>query len=328
MKKQLRWGVLGLGGVVVNSLGLAIAASEGSVMVACAGRNPDKAKAVAEKFGAPRWYTTVEALCADPEVEAIYIGTPNALHHADVLACAKAKKPVLCEKPFALTEAEGNEMVKACRDAGVLLHVAFQFRFEKLYQRAREIVASGVLGELRSITLERTAPTGVKHEWRSDPRQAGVVFDVAVHLLDIVPWMTGLRFEEVTALSNPDRRLNKPDDTVAILGRLGASCNAVIRASRELPHARNDLVIEGTKGMLHTSALRWVDDFWLRVKDASGEREEKFVPTPAYQREVEAFESAMRGEQTLLATGEEGVAMIRLSNAILAGINERRVVSL
>ena len=279
-------------------------------------------------FGAQRAYGSHEELVADPEVDVVYVATANAHHKEAVLAAARAKKHVLCEKPLALTVEDGREMERACRDAGVILRVAFQIRLEAMLHRVREIIASGALGELRSISFERTAHIDQPGAWRNDPRQGGVLFDVATHLLDLVPWMTGLSYREVFALSNPDRRTGKSDDTIAILARLGESCNAVIRASRELPYAKNDLIVEGTKGVLSTSGIRWLDEYYLQVQDASGTREERFVPTPIYQREVEAMEGELRGERSVLPAADDAIRMIEIADAIFRSIETRCAVSL
>jgi predicted dehydrogenase len=320
------WGVVGLGHVVVDALAPGIAASPGSRLVACAGRDPAKAREIGARIGAERTYRDHEELVRDPEVDVVYIATPNALHKDAVVAAARAGKHVLCEKPLALSVADAREMDQACREGNVILRVAFQIRLERMLQRAREIIASGQLGELRSVTFERTASLTQTGKWRQDPQQGGAIFDVATHLLDLVPWLTGLRYREVCAFSHPDRRDGKPDDTIAILARLGDDCHAVIRASREIPYGKNDLVVEGTLGMLATSAVRWVDEYWLQVKDASGVHEERFVPTPMYRREVEAMEGELRGVRSVLPNAADAIYMIEMADAIFESINTRRTV--
>ena len=323
----VRWGVVGLGKVVIDHLAPSIQRS-GNRLTACAGRDPEKARAFAARFGVAKAYTSHDELVRDADVDAVYIATPNALHHAAVIAAARAGKHVLCEKPLALTEAEGREMVDAFRGTNLVFRVGFQIRFEEILQRVRAIVQSGTLGDLRSISFERAAPVGPKGAWRSDPRQGGILFDVAVHLLDLIPWLTGLQYREICGYSNPDRREGKPDDTIVIASQLTGGCHAVIRASREIPHAENNLVIQGTRGSVVTSALRWSDEYVLTIKGADGVREERFAPTPIYQREVEAFVGEIRGTRSVLPDGEGGVAMIRLANAVFDAINRRTSVSL
>ncbi len=321
--RQVRWGIIGLGAITVDSIAPAIADCPGSRLVACCGRTPEDTRAFAQRFAVPGIHDSFDALAADPQVDCVYVATPNALHHEPVIAAARRGKHVLCEKPFAMQVEDAQAMVDACAKAGVILRVAHQIRLEPALQRVRAIIASGQIGELRSIAFERTAPLDQTGEWRKDARQGGILFDVAVHQLDLVQWTTGLAIEEVIAFTQPDRRAGKPDETVSILGRLGTSCNVNIRASRELPYARNDLVVEGKLGMISTSALRWVDEFVVQVKDRNGTTEDRYVPTATYRREVEVFADELRGKPSLLPTGEEGLAMVRLQQAILRSVGSR-----
>jgi len=322
----VRWGVIGLGGVVDQQIAPAIVGSSHSGLAGCVGSTPEKTRAFAEKFNVKSCYANIEELAAAPDIDAIFIATPNADHHAMVLAAARAGKHVLCEKPLALSMRHGREMVDACRSAGVILRVAFQIRLEEILIRVRELVRDGTLGELRAVTFERIAPLRQHGAWRDDPRQGGVLFDVAVHLLDQVRWLTGLDIREVSAYSHPDRRLGAADDTVAILGMLGADCHMVVRASREIPHAGNDLRIQGSKGMLTTSALRWADEHVLQLRTDAGLVVEKFAPTAIYKREIEEFAREVRGMSGTLASGDDGLRAIRIADAVLESIQSRRSV--
>jgi predicted dehydrogenase len=324
----VRWGVIGLGGIVVQQIAPAIVNSTHSRLVGCTGSTPEKTRAFAQQYGAQNCYASIEELAAAPEVEAIYIATPNADHHRMVLTAARAGKHVLCEKPLALSAGHGREMIEACRAAAVVFRLAFQIRLEEILVRVREIVQSGALGELRSVVFERIAPLRQHGAWRDDPRQGGVLFDVAVHLFDQVSWLTGLDIREVSAYSHPDRRLGAADSTIAILGMLGADCHVVVRASREIPYAGNDLRIQGSKGMLTTSALRWADEHVLNIRTDAGAVEERFAPTAIYEREIEAFAREVRGGPGVLASGEDGLRAVHIASAVLESIQSRRSVAI
>lgn len=321
------WGVIGLGGVVMQQIAPAIVGTSHSRMVGCAGSTPEKTRAFARQFGVKNCYASIEELAAADDVEAIFIATPNADHHRMVLAAARAGKHVLCEKPLALSVEHGREMVEACRAAGVIFRVAFQIRLEEILGRVRDIIRSGALGELRSVMFERIAPLRQHGAWRDDPRQGGVLFDVAVHLFDQVEWLTNLKIRELSAYSHPDRRLGRADDTVAILGMLGADCHVVVRASREIAYAGNDLRVQGTKGMLETSALRWETEHVLTVKTGPDAVEERFAATANYEREIAAFAREVRGGPGVLASGEDGVRGIELASAVLESIQTRRSIA-
>jgi 1,5-anhydro-D-fructose reductase (1,5-anhydro-D-mannitol-forming) len=323
----LRWGIIGLGWVSSDFLVPGMRKSAGSKVVACLGSSPEKGKAFAERFEIGTAHASLAAMMADPDVDAVYIATPNAIHNEAVVAAARAGKHVLCEKPFAMNVADAREMVKACRDAGVVLRVAHQLRMEEIVIRAREIVRSGRLGRIAAISLERASAMPPRTTWRKDVRQSGVVFDVGVHLIDKVHWLLGQRFAEVSAFTHPDRREGVPDDQITILARLEQDCHAVIRATREVGSAENNLIIEGSEATLVTSALRFASEHVLRVRDATGSTEERFPASPTYDLEIPAFEADVQGRPSLLPTGEDSVHVVAATQAVLASVQERRAVT-
>jgi len=324
----MRWGIIGLGGLVRERVAPVFANIPGATIAACVGSTPEKARDFARQFGVVRCHSNIEELAADPGVDAIFISTPNALHHPMVLAAARGGKHVLCEKPLALTREHGVEMIEACRKAGVVFRVAFQIRLEGLLIRVRELIQSGALGELRAIVFDRNAPVDQRGSWRMDYAQGGIVFDVAVHLIDQMRWLTGFEFTELSAYSHPDRRARLPDDSIAILARLGSGCHAMLRATRELPYVANTLTIEGRRGMLATTEMRWTERQTLTIRTATGTVEEHFTATPLYQREFEAFEREVAGGPRVLATGEDGLRALEVTRAVLESISSRRSVAL
>jgi 1,5-anhydro-D-fructose reductase (1,5-anhydro-D-mannitol-forming) len=320
----IRWGIVGLGWVSTDFVAPAMVKSAGSQLAACLGSSLAKGHAFATRFGVERVHGDLEALMHDPGIDAVYIALPNALHHAAVLAAARGKKHVLCEKPFAMSVEHAREMVAACRDAGVILRIAHQLRLEAAVIRAREIVHAGRLGRLVAVSLERASGLAARTAWRLDFSQSGVIFDVGVHLLDLVQWVSGQRFVEVSAFTYPDRRQRLPDDTVTVLGRLDKDCHAVARATREVANAENTLIIEGAEATLFTSALRFAREHVVSVRDSAGTTEERFPASPAYELEILAFEGELRGVRSLLPDGNESLQTVAVTQAVLQAIEERR----
>jgi 1,5-anhydro-D-fructose reductase (1,5-anhydro-D-mannitol-forming) len=323
----VRWGIVGLGWAAADFIAPAMVKSTGSRLAACLGSSLDKGRVFAERFGVARVHGDLEALMHDPGIDAVYIALPNALHHAAVLAAARGKKHVLCEKPFALSVTQARHMVDACRDAGVILRIAHQLRLDAAVMRAREIVRSGRLGRLAALSLERSSGLEARTSWRQDFSQSGVIFDVGVHLLDLIQWVSGQRFVEVSAFTHPDRRRGEPDDTVTVLGRLDDDCHAVARATREIASAQNNLIIEGAEATLITSALRFATEHVVCVHDPAGLSEQRFPASPAYDLEILAFEGELRGERSLLPDGEDGVRTVAVTQAVLQAIDERRSIA-
>lgn len=325
--KPVRWAIVGLGWVATDFVAPAIVKSPGSQLITCLGSTPEKSRAFAGKFKIARTHPDLDSLAGDAEVDAVHVALPNAMHHAAVLTLARAGKHILCEKPFAMKTAHAREMVQACRNAGVVLRIAHQIRLDAAVVRAREIVQSGRLGRLAEISLERASGLGSRLSWRNDFEQSGVIYDVGVHLLDLIQYVSGQRFVEVAAFSHPDRRDKKSDDTMTVLGRLAGGCHALARATREVSHAENNLLIEGASGTLVTSALRFAKEHVVTVRDASGTTEERFPASPAYERQVQAFEADLRGNRSLLPDGEDSLYTVAVTNAVLQAIDERRIVT-
>ena len=320
-----RWGVAGTGWVAGDFV-LPAMKEMGSKLVGCVGSTPAKSREFAQRFGFARAHDTLESLLADPDIDAVYLALPNSMHHEAVLAAARAKKHILCEKPFAMSLAHAREMTEACRKAGVILRIAHQIRLDAAVTRAREIVRSGRLGRLAEISLERGSANPARKTWRLDTKQSGVVFDVGVHLIDLVQWISGQRFVEVSAFSHPDRKLGKSDDTVTILGRMDGECHALVRATREVGSAENNLIVEGANATLYTSSLRFAKEHVVYVRDKNGVTEERFPASPAYAWQMRAFEGELRGERSLLPDGEENLPTVASLHAALQSIDERRIV--
>ncbi|MGE4111191.1 MAG: Gfo/Idh/MocA family protein, partial [Burkholderiales bacterium] len=326
MKAPLRWGVVGLGWVASDYVVPGIIKSPDSELAACLGSTPEKTRAFAERFKVPRGHDNLVGLVNDDGVDAIYIATPNAMHHEAVIAAARAGKHILCEKPFAMRPDHAREMAATCREAGIVLRIAHQIRLDAAVVRAREIVQSGRLGRLAEISLERASAVGARVSWRKDFAQSGVIFDVGVHLLDLIQYVSGQRFIEVAAFTHPDRRKKLPDDTVTVLGRLEGDCHALAKATREVGSAENNLIIEGDKATLVTSPLRFAKEHLIRIRDASGITEEKFPVSPAYDLQVRAFENDVRGQRSLLPDADDGAYMVAVTSAVLQSVEERRIV--
>lgn len=131
--------------------------------------------------------TDFEAICADPDVDAVIIATPNFTHQAITLAAAKYGKHVMCEKPLGLDAGEVRAMYHACRDAGVVHMTAFTYRFAPSMRYMRHLAHSGALGELRHFRSQRFLDwPETSWGWRQYKKQAGAgdLFDMTIHRID------------------------------------------------------------------------------------------------------------------------------------------------
>ena len=145
--KPLQFGILGCANIAIRSLMPAISRHPACRLAAVASRSRDKAAPLAAQYGCRA--LGYEELIADPAIKAIYVPLPTGLHFEWVMKALAAGKHVLCEKSLGCTEAEVKQMVAEARRRKRLLMETFQFRFHSQHAVAKEILASGVLGEIR-----------------------------------------------------------------------------------------------------------------------------------------------------------------------------------
>jgi len=160
-------------------------------------RNGVLAQDYAQRHGVPKWYVDAQALIHDSEVDAVYIATPPNSHCEYTLAVAQAGKPVYVEKPMALNVVQCHEMVAACQAAGTPLFVAYYRRALPRFQKAKELVTSGAIGEVRFVEVLLTQPVEIhppdRLPWRLRLEIAGggLFVDLASHTLDFLDFVLG-----------------------------------------------------------------------------------------------------------------------------------------
>ncbi|MDR1280092.1 MAG: aldo/keto reductase [Opitutaceae bacterium] len=190
----LRWGILGTGRIAAT-FARGVAASQLGRLVAVGSRTPDSAKKFAAEHAvaADRAHGSYEALFADPEVDAIYIGTPHPQHAAWAIRAAEAGKHVLCEKPLGLNHAEGMVMVQAARDHGVVLMEAFMYRCHPQTARVAELIREGALGEVRMVQAAFSFRSGFDAGSRlwSNAAGGGGILDVGCYPVSMARLVAG-----------------------------------------------------------------------------------------------------------------------------------------
>jgi len=200
--RRLRLGAAGLGRAFTVMLPTFLA-DRRVELVAAADPRPEATRRFASEFGA-KTYASVEALCADPTVEVVYIATPHQDHALHVAIAATNGKHVLLEKPMAVTIEECAGIIEVAERAQVQLVIGHSHSFDRPIQRARELIASGAVGELRMINAQYYTDFlfRPRRPEELDTRQGGgAVFSQAAHQLDIVRLLGGGRVRSVRALT-------------------------------------------------------------------------------------------------------------------------------
>lgn len=197
--QTIRWGMIGCGDVTEVKSGPGFQKADHSTLVAVMRRNGMLAKDYAERHGVSRWYDDGAKLIHDPEVDAVYIATPPSSHKQYTLMAAKAGKPVYVEKPMALNFAECQEMIAACKAAGVPLFIAYYRRALSRFLKIKELVESEAIGQVRLISVSLCEPASQENlnaafpPWRVVPEISGggLFVDLASHTLDFLDYVFG-----------------------------------------------------------------------------------------------------------------------------------------
>ena len=248
MANKVRWGVLSTAGIGVKKVLPAMQKSEWVDVQAIASRDLAKAQEVAANLKIAKAYGSYEELLADPSIEAIYNPLPNQLHVPWTIKAAEAGKHVLCEKPLGMTAAEAKTLLAVQQKTGVTIGEAFMVRTHPQWLRARELVQSGRIGQLRSIQ-------GFFSYFNTDPRNirniaeygGGALMDIGCYPINTARFLFGEEPLRVSALLDRDPAFKTDRLTSAMLEF--PSGQAVFTSSTQLvPYQR--MQVFGTKGRI------------------------------------------------------------------------------
>lgn len=149
---MIRWGILGCGRIA-RKFASDLKLVDDAILVACGARNAASADAFANEFSVRNKHYSYEALVADNEVDVIYVATPHSHHHEHTLLCINNGKAVLCEKAFAINYKQAKEMIDAARNKNVFLMEAVWTKFLQPYNKVKEMIDAGMLGEVKSMLV-------------------------------------------------------------------------------------------------------------------------------------------------------------------------------
>ncbi len=177
--QEVRWGILGTG-TIAAAMAEGIHAAPDARLVAVGSRTAASADRFGDRFSVARRHASYAALCADPEVDVVYVATPHALHHPNTIEALRAGKHVLCEKPLAINALQALDMIREARERGLFLMEAMWTRTAPLVTELARRIADGAIGEVRLVA----ADFGFREEL--DP--SSILFDPAMgggSLLDV-----------------------------------------------------------------------------------------------------------------------------------------------
>ena len=296
---MLNWIVIGIGDIATRRVIPAIQAEPRSRLYGLVTRDPAKAA----PYGVRVWETLDQAL-ADPEVHAVYVGTPVFLHAPQTIQSLRAGKHVLCEKPMAMNEAEACAMLRAAEQAknesGKIFGVAYYRRSYPKVQRAKQLLAAGAIGKpvVAELTSHGWFDGKGSRAWLVDPAQAGggPLFDVASHRIDVLNFLFGEPLRVTAQLSNVVHHYPVEDNATVMIEYSGG-VRGIVDVRWHSKVARDECRIRGTDGEMELSSLNGPDLVY------PGARENLPPHANLHYPMLENFVDAVEGKADLLASG-------------------------
>lgn len=250
MTRTVRWGIFGTG-TIASKMAADMVHTPSAVLAGIASRDPARARDFARRHGARRHHDSYDDLAADPEIDAIYIATPNSVHKEQACMALRAGRAVLCEKPFAMNAKEAREIAEAARQAGSFCMEAMWIHFLPVIADMFARVAAGEIGE---VTLMRAsvgfpADPDPANRFNDPGLGGGALLDLGVYGLSLAHRLFGapdrVAAEAVHGPTGVDRQVTL---------QLGHGGKAALVSASLMANLANRLEFVGTAGRIVVEA--------------------------------------------------------------------------
>ena len=324
--KKIGYAVIGLGEIAKHFIG-GVGMSQHTKITGLVSGDRAKAEVQAAKLGIPKSsiysYQDMDRMRDNKAIDAVYVALPNSMHAEYTIRSAKAGKHVLCEKPMAVSVAECQQMVDACKAANVKLMIAYRMQYEPLTLEAIQRLRNGEIGDVRAIEAAfgfNSAP-GV---WRLQKKLAGggCLMDVGIYCLNATRYLTGEEPADFKAFAYSDAkdpRFAEVEETVSWTTRFPsgilATCNTTYGGS--MP---GFFKVTGSKGVLEMGPAYSYEGITLRQTAGEGKPVAEKVNAEKdpmqFFREAEALAQNIVQNTPVKASGEEGMRDIQYISRI------------
>lgn len=357
-RKPIGLAIIGTGGMA-HAHADSFAKIPGCRLLAACDIDGERAAAFARKFDIPHAFSDLREVLARPDISAVSIVTPDAFHTPLSLACLRAGRHVLCEKPLALNYPDARKMARAAARAGVVNLVNFTYRNWPALEGVAAAIRAGTLGELRHVEanyLQSWLSSKVWGDWRTSPQwlwrlssahgSKGVLGDIGVHILDFATYPAGPLRELTCRLKTfpkaPGDRVGDyvldANDSAVIMAEFANGALGVIHTTRWSGGHVNRLFlkISGTLGAVEIDSDRSTTSYRLSAGknlDAGKWEEVACPPVPSiYQRFIQSIrQSPAQGQKTPASASvpdfARGAEIQRLLDACFTSESEKRSLS-
>jgi predicted dehydrogenase len=320
--KSVRYGVIGLGHFAQAAVLPALAQLRGSELAAICSSDPEKLRALAQRYGVPHRvdYDQYDALLRSNEIDAVYIAVPNSLHADFAVRAAEAGVHVLCEKPMAVTEAEAQRMIEAARRRGVKLMIAYRLHFEAANLAAIETINSGAIGVVRCFDSTFTQQVAAGNTRLRADLGGGPLYDLGIYCINAARYLFRAEPIEVCAYQatrGDDARFGEVPEQVSALLRFPDERLARFTAGFGAAHVSRYEVV-GSEGVLRLDpAYDYAGPLTVELTHGKRKSRRTFRKRDQIAAEIRYFTDCILRDREPEPSGAEGLADVRIIEALM-----------
>jgi predicted dehydrogenase len=330
---KIRYAVVGLGHIAqVAVLPAFRHATKNSQLVAVISDNPTKRRELTARYRVPLSgsYEQYDALLHSGDIDAVYIAVPNSLHRDFAVRAARAGVHVLCEKPLAVSVAECQQMIDACRRCHVKLMTAYRLHFEKSNLEAIRVVQSGKIGEPRffnSIFSMQARPGNIRLRKKLG---GGPLFDLGVYCINAARYLFRAEPVEVQALSvsGNDPRFREVEESAGAVLRFPNDRLATFVCSFGAADS-DEFHVVGTKGALRlNNGYEYAESVEMKVTANGASQTRRFEQRDQFAPELIYFSDCILKNREPEPSGDEGLNDVRVIEAIFESARKGAAIPL
>ncbi|MBW4660911.1 MAG: Gfo/Idh/MocA family oxidoreductase [Drouetiella hepatica Uher 2000/2452] len=321
---KVRFGLIGAGGIA-QAYAQAFETSTTAQLVAVADVRTEAAKAMAEKAKCQS-FDSYQSMLEGAQLDAVIVCTPPSTHPEICVHLLERKIHVLCEKPMSITAKSAREMKAAADEHGVILTMASKFRFAEDVVKAKSIVASGILGDIVLFENAFTARVDMSTRWNSNAAISGggVLIDNGTHSVDIMRYFLG-PIAEVQVVEGRRIQGLSVEDTVRIFVKSMSGVVGNIDLSWSINKELDYYIrIYGSQG---TISVGWKESKYRQATSQDwivfGNGYNK---VQSFRSQIDNFAKAIRNQESLVITAEDGVASVEVIEAAYAALKQNNWV--
>lgn len=310
----------------------------GATLIAICDPSEENRTAALKELSVKYVYEDYKEALKNEEIDAVIVVTPTQFHKEIVVAAAKAKKHVFCEKPMAGNEAECDEMIAACKENGVKLQLGFMRRFDKSFRRGKEMIDSGAIGKVAMLKSNTYGPSEPK-EWMYNVRKSyGPLGEVNSHDFDTVRWYAGSEVVSVHAIGgnfrSPEKKEEYPEyyDTCTVMLQFANGVIGVITGAQYVKYGYDSRTeILGTDGIVKVGSQKTTEvELVTKEKEIIMDSMDSWrtLFKDAYVAEAQSFVRCILEDTEPEITGYDGKMALMLVNQSLKSLLEKRPVEI